>query len=87
MPSPRGVTTIGTSFQRAYKCEVECYELTVVTIASEELAVIMGTTEEAPDSKWSAESFKHIEGTKVVLIDPSSSDDKVLRIGVDLSAK
>jgi hypothetical protein len=67
---------------------VECYELTVVTIASKELAVIMKeTTEEAPDSKWSVKSFEHIEGTKVVLIDPSSSDDKVLCIGADLSAK
>ena len=28
MPGPYGVITIGTSFQRAYECEVECCEHT-----------------------------------------------------------
>jgi hypothetical protein len=40
MPGPCGVITVDTSFQRAYECEVECYELATATIASEELAVI-----------------------------------------------
>ena len=25
MPAPHGVISVGTSFQRAYECEVECY--------------------------------------------------------------
>jgi hypothetical protein len=88
MLGPRGVITVGTSFQRAYKCEVECYELATVTIASEELAVIREEiTEEALDSKWSTESFDPTEGTKEVLIDPSISDGKMLHIGADLSTK
>jgi hypothetical protein len=88
MLGPHGVITVGTSFQRTYKCEVECYELATVTIASEELAVIREEiAEEAPDSKWSTESFEPTEGTKEVLIDPSSSDDKMLHIGADLSTK
>ena len=57
-------------------------------IASKELAVIKeGTTEEAPDSKRSAESFEPTEGVMEVLIDPSSFEDKVVRIGTTLSFK
>jgi hypothetical protein len=60
----------------------------MVTIASEELAVIREETiEEAPDSKWSAESFVPIEGTKEVLIDPSSFEGKVVHISASLSPK
>ena len=40
MPGPDGIITIGTSFQRAYKYEVECYECAVVFVASKELAAI-----------------------------------------------
>jgi hypothetical protein len=88
MPGPRGVIIVGTSFQRAYECDVECCELTTVTVASEELAVIKeGIAEEAPDSSWSAGSFEPVEGTKGVLMDPSSSEGKVVRIGTSLSPK
>ena len=33
MPGPHGVITIGTSFQRAYECQVECcsHATTIVT--------------------------------------------------------
>jgi hypothetical protein len=88
MSGPHKVITIGSSFQRAYKCEVECCELTSAIIASEELAVIKeGIIEEAPDSKWPAKSFEPIENTEEVLIDPSSSEGKVVRIGTSLSPK
>jgi hypothetical protein len=46
-----------------------------------------GVTEEVLDSKWSARSFEPIEGTKEVLVDPSSSEGKVVRIGTSLSPK
>ena len=88
MSGPRGVITIGTSFHRAYECEVECCEHASAIITSKELTVIKeGTVEEAPDSKQSAGSFKPVEGTKEVLIDPSSSEGKVVRIGTTLSSK
>jgi hypothetical protein len=67
---------------------VQCYELAVATIAFEELAVIKEeTTKEVPNSKRSARSFVPTEGTKKVLIDPSSSKGKVVRIGTSLSPK
>jgi hypothetical protein len=88
MSGPRRIITIGASFQRADECEVECCVLAAVTIASEVLAIIRkDTIEEAPDSKRSARSFEPTEGTKEVLIDPSSSDGKLLRVGTDLSTK
>ena len=40
MPSPCGVITIGTSFQRAYECEVECCEHAAAIVAFKELAAI-----------------------------------------------
>jgi hypothetical protein len=88
MPGPKGVITIGTSFQRAYDCEVECCELVAATIASEELAVIrVATVEEVLNSKRPACSFEPTENTKEVPVDPTSFDGKVLCIGFDLSLK
>jgi hypothetical protein len=37
MSGPRGVITIGTSFQHAYECEVECCKHATTIIASKEL--------------------------------------------------
>jgi hypothetical protein len=52
MLAPCGVITVGTSFQRAYECEVECCEHASVIIASKELTIVReGNIEEAPDSK------------------------------------
>jgi hypothetical protein len=88
MLGPKGVITVGTSFQRAYDYEVECYELTTTTIASEELATIrVVTVKEVPDSKRLAYSFELTENAKEVPIDPTNFDGKVLRIGSDLSPK
>jgi hypothetical protein len=88
MLGPKGVITVGTSFHRAYECEVECCKLAAATITSEELAAItVATVEEMPDSKWPACSFEATENTKDVPIDPIGFDGKVLRIGSDLSPK
>ena len=40
MLGPCGVITIGTSFQCAYECEVECCEHATAIVASKELATI-----------------------------------------------
>ena len=86
MPGPRGVITIGTSFQRAYECEVGCCEHATIIVASKELAAIRKeVVEEAPNPKRSTRSFKPVEGAKEVLIDPSGSKGKVVRIGTTLS--
>ncbi|XP_066392689.1 uncharacterized protein [Miscanthus floridulus] len=40
MPDPRGVITVGTSFQRAYECKVECCEHAAAIVASTKHAAI-----------------------------------------------
>ena len=68
MSDPHGVITIGTSFQHAYECEVECYEHVTAIVASKELAAIRKeVAEEAPDPKRSAGSIEPVEGAKEVL--------------------
>ncbi|XP_066323820.1 uncharacterized protein [Miscanthus floridulus] len=88
MPGPCRVITIGTSFQRAYECEVECREHTAAIVASKGLAAInQEVVEDAPDPKWSARSFEPIEGAKEVLIDPNGFEGKLVCIGTTLSSK
>ena len=51
------------------------------------MAIRKEVAEEAPDPKRSARSFEPIEGAKEVLIDPSGSEGKVVRIGTTLFSK
>ena len=88
MPGPRGVITIGTSFQRAYECEVECCDHASAVVASKELITLREeVAEKTPDAKTTTGSFKLAEGTKEVLVDPSSSEAKRVRIGTMLSSE
>jgi hypothetical protein len=88
MPGPNGIIMIGTSVQCAYKCNVECCELTSAIIAFKGLsAPHQVVDEEAPDTKKSSRSFGPAEDTKEVPIDPSSSNGKVVRISTTLSPK
>ena len=88
MPGPRGVITIGTSFRRAYECEVECCGHATAVVASEELATLREeVVEEAPNAKKSSRSFESAEGSKEILMDPSSSEGKKVRIGTVLSSE
>ena len=86
MPAPHGVITVGTSFQHAYECEVERCGHTTTIVASGELATLREeVTEEVPNAKKSIRSFKSTEGSKEVLVDPRSTEGKMVRIGTTLS--
>ena len=88
MPGPHGVITIGSSFQRAYECEVECCDHASAVVASKELITLREeVAEKMPDAKTTTGSFKPAEGTKEVLVDPRSSEAKRVRIGTTLSSK
>ncbi|XP_066374534.1 uncharacterized protein [Miscanthus floridulus] len=81
-----GVITIGTSFKHTYECEVECCDHTTTIIASEELVDIRKEViEEAPDPKRLTGSFEPAEGSKEVLIDPETTERKMVCIGTTLS--
>ena len=88
MSGPHGVITIGTSFQHAYECEVECCGHAAAIVASGELATLKEeVTEEAPDGKKSTRPFESVEGSKEVLVDPRSTEGKMVRIGTTLSSE
>ncbi|XP_066373459.1 uncharacterized protein [Miscanthus floridulus] len=77
MPGPRGVITVGTSFQRAYEYEVECCGHAATVVASRELIALREeATEKMPNMKKSTGSFESAEGSKEVLVDPSSPEEK-----------
>ena len=88
MPGPHGVITIDTSFQRAYECEVECCDHASAVVASKELITLREeVAEKMPNTKTTTGSFKPAEGTKEVLVDPSSSEAKRVCIGTTLSSE
>ncbi|XP_066333779.1 uncharacterized protein [Miscanthus floridulus] len=88
IPGPDEVITVGTSFQRAYECEVECCGHATAIVASGELGAIKKEVpKEALDAKKLTKSFKPMEGSQEVLIDPDNPDGKVVRIDTTLSSK
>ena len=89
MPGPKGVITIGSSFEHAYECDVECVERAEAQAEDEALAATLDKmASEALDSTHRpAGSFEPAEGIKRVPLDPSRSDDKALRISAALDMK
>src|SRR6185436_16353546 len=52
MPGPRGVITVGSSFEHAYECDIECVEHAEALALDETLtAQLQGMAEEAMDYK------------------------------------
>ena len=69
-------------------CEVECCGHTVAIVASGELAALMEeVTKEAPDAKKLTRLFEPAKGYMEVLVDPNSSEGKMVRIGTTLSSE
>ncbi|XP_066333677.1 uncharacterized protein [Miscanthus floridulus] len=88
IPGLNGVITIGTSFQHAYECEVECCDHALAIIAFGELTAIRKeVTEEVPDPKKLTGSFEPTGGSKEVIMDLRSTEGKPVRIGTTLSSK
>jgi hypothetical protein len=87
MPGPKGIITVGSSFQVAYACEQDCCELASAVIASTELTCLRQEVHEAAldsDGSKPSTSFKSAEDTKAMEIDPEDPAKRV-RIGVALS--
>ena len=88
MSGPHGVIIVGTSFQCAYEYKVECCGHATAIVASGELTTLKEeVAEEVPDAKKSTRSFESAEGSKKVLVDPSNSEGKMVRISTTLSSK
>ena len=77
MSGPKGVITVGYSFEHAYECNVESLA-----------AQLQGMAEEAMDSKQRhAGNFEPVEGTKDIPLDPKAPDGKALKISATLDIK
>ena len=89
MPGPKGVITIGSSFEHAYECDVECVEHAEAQAGDEALAATLDKmASEALDSTHRhAGSFEPAEGIKKVPLDPNYPDDKALQISATLDGK
>ncbi|XP_039818815.1 uncharacterized protein LOC120681392 [Panicum virgatum] len=89
MPGPKGVVTVGSSFEHAYECDVECIEHAEALALDEDLtAQLQGMAEEAMGSKQQhAGNFESAEGTKDVPLDPKTPDGKALKISATLNSK
>ena len=89
MPGPKGVITIGSSFEHAYECDVKCVEHAEALELDEALATqLQGIAEEAMDSKQRhAGNFESAEGTKDVPLDPKAPNGKALKINATLDSK
>ena len=68
MPGPKGVITVGSSFEHAYECDVECVEHAEAQAKDEALAATLDKmASEALDSTHRhAGSFEPAEGIKEV---------------------
>jgi len=89
MPGPKGVITVGTAFEHAYECDVECVEHAEALAEDEVLiADLEKKANEVADSKTHhAGSFEPAEGTKAVPLNPDANDGKELRISSTLDSK
>ena len=88
MPGTKGVITVSSSYEHAYECDVECVEYGEDVENSTELTLkLEALAAEAPEPKRHAGSFKSVEGTKKIPLNPDNSDGKVLTISADLDPK
>jgi hypothetical protein len=88
MSGPNGVITVGSTYQHAYECDVECVEYAEALAESEALiADLECLSKEVPDAKRHAGNFKPAEAVKTVTLDPSNDACKQVRIGSELDPK
>jgi hypothetical protein len=71
MPGPKGVITIGPSYEHAYECDVECVEHGEAIVELATLAADLdGFTKEIPNPKCHVDNFEPAEDVKLVPLDP-----------------
>jgi hypothetical protein len=88
MPSPKGVITIGPSYEHAYECDVECVEHGEAILESATLAADLDSlAKEILDPKRHAGSFEPAQDVKLVPLDPANPDGRVLNVCASLDPK
>jgi hypothetical protein len=86
IPKPRGIITVGPTYQRAYECDAECFQFVEATIWSERLHTEpRSEDQDVPESsKRAACSFEPAKNVKDAVV---SDDGRKLRIGTALDTK
>jgi hypothetical protein len=86
IPGPKGIITVGPTYQRAYECDVECFQFAEAIIQSKRLrAEPRSKDQDVPDSsKRAACSFGPAKDIKDAVV---SDDGRTLRIETTLDPK
>jgi hypothetical protein len=86
IPSPKGIITVGTTYQHAYECDTECFKFAEAIIWSERLHVVPRSEDKdvPKSSKRAVCSFEPAKDVKDAVV---SDDGRMLRIGTMLDPK
>jgi hypothetical protein len=88
MSGPKGVITVGPSYEHAYECDVECVEHGEAILESATLAADLDDlAKEIPDPKCHAGNFEPTEDVKLVPLDPANPDGRALKVSATLDPK
>ncbi|XP_066311632.1 uncharacterized protein [Miscanthus floridulus] len=88
MPGPNDVITIESTYEHAYDCDIECIEYAEALVEAETLIINLNRLgSEAPNSKRRAGTFEPTEVVKLILVDPTCSNGRALRISATLDSK
>jgi hypothetical protein len=86
IPSPKGIITVGPTYQRSYECDAECFQFAEAIIRSERLhAEPCSEDQDVPESSKRADySFDPAKDVKDAIV---SDDGCTLCIGTTLDPK
>jgi hypothetical protein len=86
IPGPKGIITVGLTYQHAYECDAGCFQFTEATIRSERLHAKPRSEDEdvLELSKRAAYSFEPAKDVKDAVV---SDDGRMLHIGTTLDPK
>jgi hypothetical protein len=88
MSGPTRVITVGSTYQHAYECDMECMEYAEALAESEALVVDLEClSKEVSDAKRHTGNFEPAEAVKSVPLDPNNDACKQVRIGSELDPK
>jgi hypothetical protein len=86
IPGPKGIITVGPTYQRTYECDAECFQFTETTIRSERLHA-EPRSEDQDVLESSKRATCSLEPAKDVKDAAVSDDGRTLCIGTALDPK
>ncbi|XP_066344238.1 uncharacterized protein [Miscanthus floridulus] len=88
MSGPNDIITVESTYEHAYNCDVECIEYAKALVEAKTLIINLDRLgSKAPDSKHRARTFEPIEAVKLILVNPTCSNNRALRMSATLDSK